>query len=167
MRNMNSISSNILFLVFVSVMLLFMHPSQSVDSEMVRAQVADQLMDGNLGSQDRILGELIYEAKGKIVGQRVADIGNSNNDDHDGLAKVEVSYSGKGYIKGVGNVSETWTFVNTHLLNGTTQGAGKGIITSDAENGIVTATELCCTSNKRSCGSNRPNLFNIPFFHVT
>lgn len=119
-----------------------MHPSQSVDSEMVRAQVADQLMDGNLGSQDRILGELIYEAKGKIVGQRVADIGNSNNDDHDGLAKVEVSYSGKGYIKRVGNVSETWTFVNTHLLNGITQGAGMGIITSDDEKGVVTATEL-------------------------
>lgn len=145
MRNMNSISCNVLFLVFVSVMLLFMHPSQSFDFEMVRAQVADKLMDGNLGingSQDRILGELIYETKGKIMGQRVADIGNSNNDDHDGLAKVEVSYSGKGYIKGVGNVSETWTFVNTHLLNGITQGAGKGIITSDDEKGVVTATVL-------------------------
>lgn len=60
MRNMNSISCNVLFLVFVSVMLLFMHPSQSFDFEMVRAQVADKLMDGNLGingSQDRILGE--------------------------------------------------------------------------------------------------------------
>ncbi len=49
-----------------------------------------------------MLGELIYESTGKIIGQRVVDAGENDGP----LAKVEVSYSGTGYMQGVGNVRD-------------------------------------------------------------
>ena len=69
--------------------------------------------------------KLIYEAEGKITSQRVLNFGNDEN----GISKIEVSYSGKGYFpdKNI-NVTESWTFINTHRPNGVIQGIGDGII---------------------------------------
>lgn len=92
----------------------------------------------NNTNQNAVLGDLIYEASGKIVGQRVVDTEASNGD----LGKIEVSYSGRGYIKGIGNISETWTFENTHLPNSVSQGVGYGIIIPNDGNGVTEATEL-------------------------
>ena len=85
-----------------------------------------------------MLGELIYESTGKIVSQKVVDTGDINSLS----AKVELSYSGSGYMQGIGNVTETWTFVNTHLSNNIIQGIGKGVIMTDDGNAVATATEL-------------------------
>lgn len=71
-------------------------------------------------------------------GEKVEDTGDING----ALAKVELSYSGSGYMQGIGNVTETWTFVNTHLPNNITPGIGKGVIMTDDGNGVATATEL-------------------------
>ena len=89
-------------------------------------------------NKNSMLGELIYESTGKIVSRRVVDTGDINSLS----AKVELSYSGSGYMLGIGNVTETWTFVNTHLSNNIIQGIGKGVIITDDGNAVATATEL-------------------------
>ena len=45
-------------------------------------------------------------------------------------------------MQGIGNVTETWTFVNTHLSNNIIQGIGKGVIMTDDGNAVATSTEL-------------------------
>ena len=66
-----------------------------------------------------IIGEIIPEGQRKIIGQRNIYSEESQNSQ---TAKIEVSYSGTTNIKGIGNVSETWTFVNTHKPNAIIQG---------------------------------------------
>jgi hypothetical protein len=55
---------------------------------------------------------------------------------------IEVTYSGTANIKGIGNVSETWTFVNTHRSNAIIQGEGYGTIITEDVNEVATATEF-------------------------
>jgi hypothetical protein len=45
-----------------------------------------------------------------------------DNDDEVGIPKIKVSYSGTRNIKGIGNITETWTFVNTHRPTGIIHG---------------------------------------------
>ena len=61
-----------------------------------------------------MIGESISEGQGKIIGQRNIDSEDSQNS---ATAKIEVSYSGTANIKGIGNVSETLTYVNAHRPN--------------------------------------------------
>lgn len=84
------------------------------------------------------IGELISEGHGKIIGQR--NIG-SEKLQNIGTAMIEVSYLGTGNIKGIGNVSETWTFVNTHRPNAIIQGKGYGTIITEDDNEIANAIE--------------------------
>ena len=49
-----------------------------------------------------MLGELIYESKGKITGQRVLSIENA-------VPKIELSVKGKGTLNGSTEVTEIWT----------------------------------------------------------
>jgi hypothetical protein len=60
-------------------------------------------------SSSVIVGELIFESKCKMVSQRVINQENSNE-----LPKIEISSLGNGYLNDVGNVTETWTFVDIH-----------------------------------------------------
>jgi hypothetical protein len=66
-----------------------------------------------------MIGEIISEGQRKIIGQRNI---YSEEPQNSQTAKIEVSYSGTANIKGIGNVSETWTFVNTHKPNAIIQG---------------------------------------------
>jgi len=88
-------------------------------------------------SSSVIVGELIFESKGKMVSQRVINQENSNE-----LPKIEISYLGNGYLNDVGNVTETWTFVDIHLSRGIKHRVGHGVITSIDGKEISTATEL-------------------------
>jgi len=129
-------SDAVLCLVIITAVLLIVNHRQSPTYEMALAQDVENNSVAVNNSKNSMLGELIYESSGKIVSQKVVDTGD------DPSAKVELSYSGSGYMQGIGNVTETWTFVNTHLRNNITQGIGKGVIMTDDGNGVATATEL-------------------------
>jgi hypothetical protein len=129
----------VLFVVTISGVLSYSQVGHSINYEVSTQSEAksNESIISNT-NQNAVLGDLIYEASGKIVGQRVVDTESSNSD----LGKIEVSYSGRGYIKGIGNISETWTFENTHLPNSVSQGVGHGIIIPNNGNGVAEATEL-------------------------
>ena len=129
-------SDAVLCLVIITAVLLIVNHRQSPTYEMALAQDVENNSVAVNNSKNSMLGELIYESSGKIVSQKVVDTGD------DPSAKVELSYSGSGYMQGIGNVTETWTFVNTHLRNNITQGIGKGVIMTDDGNGVATTTEL-------------------------
>jgi hypothetical protein len=80
-----------------------------------------------------LLGDLFYEAKGKIIGQRVLDVIN-------GL-KIETSVSYNGIIKGNVNVTHIATFRSIPKSDGLLYAEGEGIITTkDGSNEMVTET---------------------------
>jgi hypothetical protein len=136
MNMRKGLNDAVLCLVIITAVLLIVNHRQSPTYKMALAQ--DVEYDTVNNSKNSMLGELIYESSGKIVSQKVVDTGDIYNPS----AKVELSYSGSGYMQGIGNVTETWTFVNTHLKNNITQGIGKGVIMTDDGNGVATATEL-------------------------
>ena len=138
MNMRKGLSDAVLCLVIITAVLLIVNHRQSPTYEMALAQDVENNTIAVNNSKNSMLGELIYESSGKIVSQKVVDTGDIYNPS----AKVELSYSGSGYMQGIGNVTETWTFVNTHLKNNITQGIGKGVIMTDDGNGVATATEL-------------------------
>ena len=83
-------------------------------------------------NQTNLLGQLVYESHGKIVGEREVGVKAA-----DGTFKIEVSYNGTGSFKGV-NVTEMWTFINTHRPDGVIQGVGHGTV--NTKDHIETAT---------------------------
>ena len=68
-----------------------------------------------------MLGELIFESKGKITGQRVLSVEN-------GIPKLEVSVAGTGIFNENLDVTETWTYWTIQRPDGTSYGEGKGVI---------------------------------------
>lgn len=85
-------------------------------------------------NQNTVTGQLIYEANGKIVAQKVINPGKTDG------AKIQVSYSGSGKFTNGLNVKELWTFVNTHRLDGVIKGVGQGIIKTIDNKEIAIAT---------------------------
>jgi hypothetical protein len=80
-----------------------------------------------------MLGELIYESKGKITGQLILSVEN-------GIPKVEVSISGNGIFNGNLDVTETWTYWTIQRPDGTSYGEGKGVIMTKDGSEVATAT---------------------------
>jgi formylmethanofuran:tetrahydromethanopterin formyltransferase len=87
----------------------------------------------NSNNHTSLVGQLAYEGQGKIVGKREVGVPGA-----DGTFKIEVSYAGIGSFKGV-NVTEMWTFLDTHRPDGVIQGVGSGIVTTKDHNEISTA----------------------------
>jgi hypothetical protein len=85
-------------------------------------------------NQNTVTGQLFYEAHGKIVAQKVINSGKSDG------AKIQVSYSGSGKFANGLDITELWTFVNTHRLNGVIRGVGQGIIKAIDNTEIALAT---------------------------
>jgi hypothetical protein len=85
-------------------------------------------------NQNTVTAQLIYEAHGKIVAQKVINSGKTDG------AKIQVSYSGSGKFTNGLNVKELWTFVNTHKLDGVIQGVGQGFIKTIDNKEIALAT---------------------------
>jgi hypothetical protein len=80
-----------------------------------------------------LLGDLFYEAKGKIIGQRVLDVNNG--------PKIETSVSYIGMMKGTVNVTHLATFRSIPKSDGLLYAEGEGIITTaDGSNEMVTET---------------------------
>jgi hypothetical protein len=80
-----------------------------------------------------MLGELIFESKGKITGQRVLSVEN-------GIPKLEVSVTGTGIFNGNLDVTETWTYWTIQRTDGTSYGEGKGVIMTKDGGEVATAT---------------------------
>lgn len=97
-----------------------------------------------------MLGELIYEGKGKTTGNRILGL------DEDGGPTPEVSMSGEGPIKGTIQITDMWTY---WTVTGQ-RGQGRGIIMSkDGSNEVVTAVsqgigKMSESGNMRYVGAN-------------
>lgn len=79
-----------------------------------------------------MLGELLFESRGRITGQRVVSVEN-------GIPKLEITATGSGTIRGNIEVTETWTYWTIQRQDGTSAGEGQGVMmTRDGE--VATAT---------------------------
>jgi hypothetical protein len=91
------LSDAVLCLVIITAALLIINHRQSPTYEMALAQDVENNTIAVNNSKNSMLGELIYESSGKIVSQKVVDTG----DIYYLSAKVELSYSGSGYMQGI------------------------------------------------------------------
>jgi hypothetical protein len=66
-----------------------------------------------------MLGDLIYEPKGRVTGQRVLDVEGP---------KIEVSFSASGVLKGSIEVVENATYWNVARSPGKLYGEGQGVL---------------------------------------
>ena len=80
-----------------------------------------------------MLGELIFESKGKIIGQHVISV-------EIGVPKLEITATGSGTIRGNIEANETWTYWTIQRSDGTFCGEGQGVITTKESGEFITAT---------------------------
>jgi hypothetical protein len=80
-----------------------------------------------------MVGELLFESKGKITGQRVLSVVN-------GIPKLEISITGTGIFTGSLEVTETWTYWAIQRSDGTSYGEGQGVIMTKDGSEVATAT---------------------------
>ena len=80
-----------------------------------------------------MLGELLFESKGKITGQRVLSVEN-------GIPKFEVSIAGTGIFTGSLEVTTTWTYWAIQRPDGTSNSEGQGVIMTKDGREMATAT---------------------------
>ena len=88
-----------------------------------------------------MLGDLIYEHKGKATGQRVLDVSPP---------RVETSFSATGTLKGGITVSEMGTYWSEARSPGILYGEGQGIIMTN--DGAYHSTEEMQMFGERICG---------------
>jgi hypothetical protein len=80
-----------------------------------------------------MLGELLFESKGKIMGQRVLSVEN-------GIPKLEISIAGNGIFTGSLEVKTSWTYWTIQRPDGTSYSEGQGIIMTKDGSEVATAT---------------------------
>jgi hypothetical protein len=80
-----------------------------------------------------MLGELLFESKGKITGQRVLSV-------DDGIPKFEISISGTGIFTGSLEVNTNWTYWAIQRPDGTSHSRGQGVIMTTDGREVATAT---------------------------
>lgn len=80
-----------------------------------------------------MLGELLFESKGRITGQRVLSVEN-------GIPKFEVSIAGTGIFTGSLEVTTTWTYWSIQRPDGTFHSHGQGVIMTMDGRDMATAT---------------------------
>ena len=68
-----------------------------------------------------MLGEVLYEEKGKVTGMRVVSV--------EGEIKVEIDLQGRGKMQGVEETS-VWTYWSKTRSDGSMRGEGKGYMTT-------------------------------------
>ena len=80
-----------------------------------------------------MLGELLFESKGKITGHRVLSVEN-------GIPKLEISIAGTGLFAGSLEVTTTWTYWAIQRPDGTSYSEGQGVIMTKDGREMATAT---------------------------
>ncbi len=79
------------------------------------------------------MGEIIYESKGKIIGQRVKSV-------EDEILKLEITATGSETVRRNIEVNETWTYWAIRRQDGSFYGEGQGVIMTKDGGEFVTAT---------------------------
>jgi hypothetical protein len=80
-----------------------------------------------------MLGQLLFESRGRITGQRVLSVEN-------GIPKFEISITGTGIFTGCLEVSTTWTYWAIQRSDGTYYSQGQGVIMTREGRDVATAT---------------------------
>ena len=80
-----------------------------------------------------MLGELLFESKGKITGQRILSVEN-------GIPKLEISIAGTGIFTGSLEVTTTWTYWVIQRPDGNSYSQGQGVIMTKDGRDVATAT---------------------------
>jgi hypothetical protein len=80
-----------------------------------------------------MLGELLFESKGKITSQRVLSVEN-------GIPKLEISIAGTGIFTGSQEVTSNWTYWAIQRPDGTSYSEGQGVIMTKDGREVATAT---------------------------
>jgi hypothetical protein len=80
-----------------------------------------------------MLGELLFESKGKITSQRVLSVEN-------GIPKLEITITGTGIFTGSQEVTTTWTYWAIQRPDGTSYSEGQGVIMTKDGREMATAT---------------------------
>lgn len=80
-----------------------------------------------------MLGELLFESKGKITSQRILSVEN-------GIPKLEISIAGTGIFTGNLEVTTTWTYRVIQRPDGTSYSQGQWVIMTKDGQDMATAT---------------------------
>lgn len=80
-----------------------------------------------------MLGQLLFESRGRITGQRVLSVEN-------GILKLEVSISGTGIFTGSLEVTTSWTYWSIQRSDGTSYSQGHGVVMTRDCRDMTTAT---------------------------
>ncbi|MGH9974347.1 MAG: hypothetical protein ACRD8Z_00710 [Nitrososphaeraceae archaeon] len=80
-----------------------------------------------------MLGELMFESRGKVVGQRVLSVEN-------GIPKFEISLAGSGIFTGSLEVTTTWTYWAIQRSDRTSHSQGQGVLVTKDGRDVATAT---------------------------
>jgi hypothetical protein len=80
-----------------------------------------------------MLGQLLFESRGRITGQRVLSVEN-------GIPKFEISITGSGIFTGSLEVATTWTYWAIQRSDGTSYSQGQGVIMTKDGQDMATAT---------------------------
>ena len=81
----------------------------------------------------QMLGQLLFESRGRITGQRILSIDN-------GIPKFEVSIAGTGIFTGSLEVNTNWTYWVIQRPDGTSYSQGQGVIMTNDGRDMATAT---------------------------
>jgi len=80
-----------------------------------------------------MLGELLFESRGRVTGQRIRSVEN-------GIPKLEISIAGTGIFTGSLEVTTTWTYWVIQRPDGTSYSQGQGVIMTKDGRDVTTAT---------------------------
>ena len=80
-----------------------------------------------------MLGELLFESRGRVTGQRVLSVEN-------GIPKLEISIAGTGIFNGSLEVTTTWTYWVIQRPDGNSYSQGQGVIMTKDGREVATAT---------------------------
>jgi hypothetical protein len=81
----------------------------------------------------QMLGQLLFESRGRITDQRILSIDN-------GIPKFEVSIAGTGIFTGSLEVNTNWTYWVIQRPDGTSYSQGQGVIMTKDGRDMATAT---------------------------
>jgi hypothetical protein len=80
-----------------------------------------------------MLGDLLFESRGRITSQRVLSVENGN-------PKFEISISGTGIFTGSLEVTTSWTYWAIQRPDGTSHSQGQGVVMTKDGHEVATAT---------------------------
>jgi hypothetical protein len=88
-----------------------------------------------------MLGDLTYEHKGKVIGQRVLEVATGKEEEEGVLPKIETTFSADAKLKGTIDITDTGTYWSIVRPGGILYGEGQGFyITKDSSGETATWT---------------------------